>query len=113
VISSNQPVGAISNMLNSSFTAGAAYVGTGQGSTSVQLPLLQRGNSGFNSWISVQNAGNAAATVQINYSTGTTANASIPVGSAKTFIQVQEQHGDVKVFSGVITSNQPVVAVVV
>jgi hypothetical protein len=113
VISSNQPVGAISNMLNSSFTAGAAYVGTGQGSTSVQLPLLQRGNSGFNSWISVQNAGNAAATVQINYSTGTTANASIPVGSAKTFIQALEQHGDAKVFSGVITSNQPVVAVVV
>ena len=111
VISSDKPVAAISNLVNSAFTAGAAYVGSSQGTTSVNLPLLMKGNSGFNTWFSVQNAGSGAANVTVNYSDGTSATASIPVGSAKTFYQAQENHSE-KVFSGKITSDQPVVAVV-
>jgi hypothetical protein len=112
VISSSRRIAAISNILSSDFRAGASYVGSAAGATTVLLPLLNKGNSGFDTWFSVQNAGTAAATVNIAYSDGTTASASIPVGSAKVFYQSQETHSQ-KVFAGTITSNQPVVAAVI
>ena len=57
VISSNQPVAALSSMMNSGLTAGGTYPGRSQGSTTVYLPLLMANqDGGFNSWFTLQNA---------------------------------------------------------
>jgi hypothetical protein len=98
--------------LSSDFKAGASYVGSAAGATTVSLPLLNKGNSGFTTWFSVQNAGTAPANVTINYSDGTTASVTnLAVGAAKVFYQKDETHS-VTNFAGTITSNQPVVAAV-
>lgn len=112
VISSDKPLAAISNILTNGNASGAAYVGSNAGSTSVNLPLLMKNNSGYNSWFSLQNAGSATAAVTVTYSDGTTASASIPVGAAHVFNQATENH-NAAVFSAAISSDQPVVAVVV
>lgn len=113
VISSNKKVAAISNILSSDFRAGASYVGRSGGATKVLLPLLNKNNSGFTTWYSVQNAGTADANVNVAYSDGKTASAVIKPGAAKVFYQAAEDHGAVKVFAGTVTSNQPVVAAVI
>lgn len=112
VISSDKPLAAISNVTKNSLAAGAAYVGSNAGSTSVNLPLLMKNNAGFNSWFSLQNAGSATAAVTVSYSDGTTASGSIPVGAARVFNQAAENH-NLPFFSATISSDQPVVAVVV
>jgi hypothetical protein len=48
----------------------------------------------------------------VNYSDGTSTSASIPQGASKTFYQSQENHPQ-KVFSAIITSNQPLVGAVI
>lgn len=122
VVSSSKKIAAISNILaiDSAGTigkAGASYVGRDTGATSVRLPLLNKGNSGFNTWFSVQNAGTADAQVAIDYSdngTGTDATATIKPGAAKVFYQANETH-TATVFAGTVTStnNQPLVAAVI
>ena len=109
VVSSSQSIAAISNIVVSpDLRAGASYVGRDSGGTTVLLPLLNKNNSGFNTWFSVQNAGTAAANVTVKYSDGTEATGTIPVGAAKVFNQGSETHSQA-VFAGTITSNQPVV----
>lgn len=113
VISADQPVAAISNILGDLGAAAASYVGTGVGSTSVNLPLLFKNNSGYDTWFNVQNAGSAAASVSIAYSDGTTAGpVTIQPGAAHTFDQSTETHTSA-VFSGVVTSDQPVAVAVI
>jgi len=112
VISSDKNGAAIANVLASDFSAGASYVGRSAGAQEVQLPLLNKGNSGFDTWFSVQNAGNASANVTVKYSDNTQATASIPAGAAKTFFQAQENHS-ASVFAGTVTSDQNVVAAVI
>ncbi len=114
VVSSSKKIAAISNILSSDFKAGASYVGRDAGATTVRLPLLNKGNSGFNTWFSVQNAGTAAATVSVAYSDGTNASATIQPGAAQVFYQANETHS-ATVFAGTVTStnNQPLVAAVI
>ena len=112
VISSDKPLASISNVLKNGFAAGAAYVGSNAGSTSVSLPLLMQNNSGYNTWFSLQNAGSATAAVTVSYSDGTSASGSIPVGAARVFNQATENH-NAAIFSASISSDQPVVAVAV
>jgi hypothetical protein len=113
VVSSDREVGSVVNILGSGGSnAAASYVGTSQGSTSVQLPLLMQDNSGFDTWFNVQNTGSSTANINIAYSDGESATASIPVGASKTFFQASENHS-AKVFSAVIESDQPVAAAVV
>lgn len=114
VVSSSQSIAAISNIVVSpDLRAGASYVGRDSGATTVLLPLLNKNNSGFNTWFSVQNAGTSAANVTIKYSDGSPdVTASIPVGAARVFNQASETHSQA-VFAGTITSNQPVVAAVI
>jgi hypothetical protein len=112
VISSDKKVAAISNILSSDFRAGASYVGRSGGATTVLLPLLNKNNSGFTTWYSVQNAGTGDANVNVAYSDGTTASATIKAGAAKVFYQAAETHPG-PVFAATITSNQPVVAAVI
>lgn len=121
VISSDQPVIAINNLVNS-FTApqlGDSYSGFSGGSTTVNLPLIQRGNFGTNSWITIQNAGSADATVNVAYTAGLIGSAgtdsgTIKPGAAITFYQKgKAELGDRFVGSAKITTNgQPVVAIV-
>jgi len=113
VISSNKSVAAISNILSSSFSAGAAYVGRAGGSNTVLLPLLNKNNGGYFTWFSVQNAGGSDANITIDYSSSLpNVTATIRPGAAKVFYQAQENH-DVPRFAATITSNQPIVAAVI
>jgi hypothetical protein len=118
VISSDQPVSAIMNLLGN----GGAYAGSANGiaagAQNVGLPLIMRGNSGFDTWFNVQNAGTADASITINYKPGSSGTAfsqtaTIKPGAAKSFDQsTLTQLGTKFVGSASITSNQPVVAVV-
>lgn len=112
VITSDKQVASVSNILGNGGAAAASYVAATTGNTTVLLPLLMKGNSGFNTWFNVQNTGTADANVTVNYSDGTQASKVIKPGAAQTFDQALEAHTP-KVFSAVITSDQPVAATVV
>jgi hypothetical protein len=113
VISADQPVAAISNVLGNGSAAAASYVGASAGGSPVNIPLLMKDNSGYNTWFNVQNTGGSAATVNVAYSDGTSAGpVTIQPGAAYTFDQTAETHA-VKVFSGVVTSDQPVAVSVI
>lgn len=116
VVSSSKKIAAISNILSSDSQdvqkAAASYVGRDAGALTVRLPLLNKGNSGFNTWFSVQNAGTAQAVVNVAYSDGTSNSATIEPGAAKVFYQSQESH-TAAVFAGTVTSTQPLVAAVI
>ncbi len=114
VISSDQTVAAISNILSSAGTpAGASYVGRSTGDQTVLLPLLVKDNAGFTTWYSVQNAGTGDASVSVAYSDGTNVAAStIKQGASKIYYQSQETHTS-PVFAATITSDKPIVAAVI
>ncbi|MCE7984237.1 MAG: hypothetical protein DYG89_23935 [Caldilinea sp. CFX5] len=121
VFSSDKKIAAISNILaiadGVTGKAAASYVGRDTGATTIRLPLLNKGNSGFNTWFSVQNAGTADANISIDYSDngiGADVTATIKPGAAKVFYQAQETH-TATVFAGTVTStnNQPLVAAVI
>lgn len=118
VFSSDKKIAAISNIAairdNVFGIASASYVGRDTGATTIRLPLLNKNNSGFNTWFSVQNAGTADATISVDYSDngiGADATATIKPGAAKVFYQAQETH-TAAVFAGTVTStnSQPLVA---
>jgi len=114
VISSDQPVAAISNVLGDSGLASASYVGSSAGATTVNIPLLMYQNSGFNTWFNVQNTGGVDAEVTVAYSDGTSAGpVTIAAGAAYTFDQMTEGHAPGSVFSGVVSSDQPVAVSVI
>ena len=112
VISSDQPVAALSSMMNSGLTAGGTYIGRNQGSAAVYLPLLMANqDGGFNSWFTVQNASAASTDVTVNYSDGVTATVTLAAHASHNFYQSQEAHTS-KVFAAEISSDEPIVAVV-
>lgn len=112
VVSSDRKVAAIVNVLGDGGKSAASYDGSASGGTSVVIPLLMKGNSGFNTWFNVQNAGSGDAHVTVNYSDGTSATATILQGAAATFDQAKESHASPFVGSATVTSDQPVVAAV-
>jgi len=114
IVSSDKQVASVVNILGNNGAAGASYVGSSAGSTTVLLPLLMKGNSGFNTWFNVQNTGSADTSVSVAYSDGTNVGPyTIKPGASRTFDQSAETHS-AKVFSAVVTSNsQPVVAAVI
>lgn len=115
MISSDQPLAAISNILSADYKTQASYVGVGTGSNTVQIPLLDKGNSGWDSWFSIQNTGGADATVNIAYG-DCAGNQPAPVvikaGASRNFYQASETCHTQKIFPATITSNQPIAAVV-
>jgi len=112
VISSDQPIAAIANVTGSSWNAfNASYAGFSSGATSVSVPLLMKGNYGYNTWFNVQNVGSTNANVTVNYSDGTSAPATIPPNTAHTFDQSNEAHSQTT-FAATVTSNEPVVVTV-
>lgn len=108
VVSSTTKVAAVVNILGSNGLAAASYIGASQGATSASLPLLMKGNSGFDTWFNVQNIGTGSASITINYSDGTSQTDTIPLYGSKTYFQSTETHSQA-VFSGTVTSNQPIV----
>jgi hypothetical protein len=124
VISSSQPVAAILNILGNNGVSGQPYyseaaTGVAKGATTVNLPLIQRGNNGFNTWFAVQNAGDATASVTVAFTAGpagqdyTTDPVSIEPGAAAIFDQIDETNlGDLFVGSAQVTSSQPLAVVV-
>ncbi len=112
VISSDQPVAALSSMMNSGLTAGGTYLGRSQGSTSVYLPLLMANHDGgFNSWFTLQNATPSSTDVTVNYSDGITTTITLAAHASHNFYQNQEPHTST-LFAAEIASDEPVVAVV-
>jgi len=117
VLSSNVQIAAVSNIHGNNMAANASYIGQSAGSTSLYIPLLMKGNFGYDTWFNVQNAGSADATVSVAYSDQTTATATIKPNASHTFNQATETHGNGvrQVFSAIVTStnSQPILAVVV
>ncbi len=112
VISSSEPLGAVSNIHGNNYAANASYIGSSSGSSPVNIPLLMKNNYGYDTWFSVQNAGTGDATVNVTYSDGTTASKVITQGAAEVFNQALETHTP-KIFSASVESGQPVVVTVV
>ena len=132
VVSSDQPVAAIVNIMGNSGVSGTPFYsesvsGISSSATGLQvnLPLIMRGNSGFNTWFSVQNAGTGPATVNIVYTPGKDANGAatgtavtsapvtIPVGAAMVFNQAPEAGLGTKfIGSAKLTSDQALAVVV-
>ncbi len=117
VLSSDQPLAAVTNVQNSAKTAGASYVAKSTGSTTVALPLLMKNNGSvpYDTWFSVQNTSTATANISIDYSDcAANVTATVLPGASKTFYQASEACHPLtsKVFSGLITSDQPLVVVV-
>jgi hypothetical protein len=90
VISSDQPIVAIVNLVGNNL--GASYSGFTGGAQSINLPLIVRGNFGVDTFFNVQNTGASDTTVTVTYTpgllgTGSSETATIPAGSSKTFSQ--------------------------
>lgn len=128
VISSDKNIRAVSNLLGSGpGNYFAATNGFQAGATTVSLPLVMCNNSGFDTFFNVQNAGANDANITINYKPGSNGTAqsetaTIKPGAAKTFDQttgsatvncstLKDASGKF-IGSASITSNEPVVAVV-
>ncbi len=109
VVSSSTKVASVVNILgtglfNGGKPAGASYVGSSGGNSTVLLPLLMKGNSGYNTWFSVQNTGGSATDVNVTYSDGTSNSVTgLAPGASHLFDQTTETH-NAKVFSASVNS---------
>ncbi|MFQ3663486.1 MAG: hypothetical protein SNJ69_13965, partial [Chloroflexaceae bacterium] len=120
VISADQQIAAILNVSGNNFAYNESVLGISQPSNTVRLPLIMRNNSGFSTWFAVQNAGTAAASVQVAFSPNpgagnsfTTPSQNIPPGASVIFDQsTQSELGNLFVGSAIVTGNQPLAVVV-
>lgn len=119
VVESTEPVVAIANTLGNNPQYMASTESFAAGALEVSLPLIMRGNAGYYTWFNVQNAGQADATVSVEYIAGsvgtgyTEPDVVIKPGASHTFSQRDlASLGAQFVGSAVITSNVPVVATV-
>jgi len=118
VVSSDQQVVAISNLLGDGVQYAASTNGFSAGADTVSLPLVMRNNSGYNTWFKVQNAGTGDATVTVSYypvpgqgNAATEGPVTISPGAAATFDQATNTDLGAKfVGSAVVTSDEPVVS---
>jgi len=67
VVSADQPVSAIVNLLSAGPVTGEAYDGVNAPATSMNVPLFQQGNHGYNTTIHIQNSVGVANTVTITF----------------------------------------------
>lgn len=116
VISSDQPIGAVSTLRGDNKGRGA-YVGSSSGSTSVAVPFIMKnwGRSAWNTYFSVQNIGSSNATVTVDYAACPGANnaqAVVKPNNMHVFAQANEACLGVKnLTSALVTSDQPIVLV--
>jgi len=121
VVSSSEPIVAMANHSTTDFRYLSSYEAFSEGSTSVNLPLIMRGNSGYNTTFYVQNTGTETAEVRVDYypsqagNSGVYETANIAPGAAHVFDQTDlTALGDRFVGSAVVssTNGQPVAATV-
>lgn len=116
VVASNVPTAGMSNLVGLK-TGGkpmtyGAFSAFNAGATTVYLPTLMKGNWGYDTFFYVQNLGAEKATVTVKYSDGLEVElADIKPGAAKAVKQMGEEHAK-KVFSAILTSDQPIAATV-
>lgn len=122
VVTSDQDLRAIHNLYASAGgTWFASSAGYNAGASSVNMPLIMRNNSGFNTWFAVQNAGSAPATVTVVFTAGSAGSnytappVTIQPGASRYFYQATETNlGTTFVGSAVATATgAPIVATVV
>jgi hypothetical protein len=119
VVEGDQPIVAIANTLGNNPQYAASTESFSAGATTIGLPLIMRGNSGYYTWFNVQNAGSGDANVTVQYIPGSSGSAhtegpvTIKPGAAHTFDQRgMGALGAKFVGSAVVTSNEPIVATV-
>jgi hypothetical protein len=114
VISADSEIRAVANLYGTVGGIGAAsYTGMQSGDTDVLLPLLMKNNSGFDTWFHIQNTGTTTATVDVNYSDGTSVlGTEIGPGAAHLYDQSIESHTP-KSFSAEISSDEAVAVTVI
>lgn len=131
VISADQPIAAVSNVLGTLAVGGAnqgSYNGFTAGAATINLPIIQRGNSGIDTFVAVQNAGEVDAAVSISFTPGSfggtvignggvVKTATIKKGQSFIFDQATDEYsglGTRFVGSAIVTSTngQPIVSTV-
>jgi hypothetical protein len=128
VISSDQPLVTVNNLVTPDFHYAASTNGFSSGSTSIGLPLIMCNNNGFNTFFSVQNAGGSDANITVTYTPNGTGfgvaaseTATLHAGQSKIFDQttgtatkncstMQDPVSHKFIGSVTVTSTQPVVA---
>jgi hypothetical protein len=112
IVTCESPYAMISNVLASDFSAAGSYVIPVAGAAEVSLPLLNKDNSGYTTWYSVQNLGEEEATVNIRYSDGAVVDPlTIPPFSLRNIFQSEEAH-NLSIFAAGLESDQPIRAAV-
>jgi hypothetical protein len=109
-----QPIVVLVNESNA-YNRAASYVGVASGATTVRAPIVLKTYYKWNSSVTCQNVGSAAATMTIEYGgiATTTTSPSIAVGDTRLFYQPDEtQLSNNWIGSATITSAQPIVCVV-
>lgn len=115
VVSSDQPLASISNVVGDGWTNGASFTGQTSGANTVYAPLLMKANYGYTTWFNVQNAGSSSTDITVQYSNGTQETfTGLQPGAAHTFNQGNNSNlPDGWVGSATITSSgQPIVVTV-
>jgi len=112
VVSADQPVSAIVNLLSAGPVTGEAYDGVNAPATSMNVPLFQQGNHGYNTSIHIQNSVGVANTVTITFngpgapgafSVNLAPNASISIDASNDHITVGTFIG-----SAVVSGTSPI-----
>jgi hypothetical protein len=116
VTSDGQPIVVLVNESNA-FNRAASYSGFTSGSNSVVAPIVEKNYYRYNSSVTCQNLGNAAATMTIEYASGqTTTSPSIAPGATHLFYQPDDPALATVplnyISSATITSGQPIVCII-
>lgn len=116
VVSSNQPVASVVYMEATSSdadTISGAYAAVNNPGTSFLVPQLFANHFGYTSWIQVQNAGAADATVTVAYSDGVNVGpVTIQKGATARFQQADASHTATELSATVTSTNGEPIAVV-
>jgi hypothetical protein len=112
VISADQPIQAISNILGSSPTTGEAYDGVSNTATTVNIPLFQQANNGFNTSLYIQNASGTSNSVTVKFNqNGVQVSQKVFALAANGSITVDASNDGITtrfVGSAIVTAQQPV-----
>lgn len=110
----NQPLAVLVNESTNKNRA-ASYIGFSQGSTVVRAPIVMRRYYKYNTSVTCQNVGTAAATMSISYGgiSGSTTSPSVPVNGIHMFYQPTDPLlANNWIGSATITSSQPIVCII-
>jgi hypothetical protein len=109
-----QPIVVIVNESNA-YNRAASYSGFAAGAGSVRAPIVMKRYFEYNTSVTCQNVGSAAATMSIEYSgiSGSTVSPSIPVNGVHSFYQPNETSlSDGWIGSATITSAEDIVCII-